>query len=272
VNTGTERSEAIVDYLELHDCDAEFIASPSSDEAFAIIRENIDNGQPVIARTYLGGTTATTSSSSDTHAIATAPRTSSTIPTASSRMNQTVLVQHLDQPVKYTYEQMCLGESSRGLITVHPFLCIRPKNIEEKQKTTIQYDKENSNTFADPLALSGNIEEIIAGAEDGNVGSNCICLHFAASGYIESPAITITNNNSVPVSPPASNLKVVQTDDHNVVVYWDGKNGENTINQAKNPYNISIKATDKSGNSVTSDDVKVWVGRPVLLVHGLNSV
>ncbi|MEG3054619.1 MAG: C39 family peptidase [Methanoculleus sp.] len=57
VGAGTERSEAIVDYLELHDCDAEFIASPSSDEAFAIIKENIDRGQPVIARTYLGGAT-----------------------------------------------------------------------------------------------------------------------------------------------------------------------------------------------------------------------
>jgi len=271
VNSGTERSDAIVDYLELHDCDAEFIESPSSDEAFVIIQENIDDGQPVIARTYLGGTTGhyvvivgySRDSDGTSYFV--------NDPYGIEPYDLTVLVQHLDQPVEYTYEEMRLGESSRGLITVHPFLCIQPKNLEEKQTTTIQYDKKNSNTFADPLALSGNIEEIIAGAEDGDVGSNCICLHFEASGYIESPTVTIIDNNSVPVSPPASNLKVVQTNSNNVVFYWDGKSGEDSVNQANNPYNISIKATDRSGNTVTSGKIKVWVGRPVLMVHGLNS-
>ena len=38
VSAGTERSEAIVDYLELHDCDAEFVRSPSSYEASEIGR------------------------------------------------------------------------------------------------------------------------------------------------------------------------------------------------------------------------------------------
>jgi PKD repeat protein/type II secretory pathway component GspD/PulD (secretin) len=271
VNAGTERSEAVVDYLELHDCDAEFIASPSSDKAFAIIKENIDRGQPIIARTYLGGATG--------HYVVIAgySRDGDGIsyfvndPYGIEPYDLTVLVQHLDQPVKYTYEQMRLGESSRGLITVHPFLCIRPKNIQEKQKTTIQYDKKNSNTFADPLALSENIGEIIAGAEDGDVGSNFICLRFEASGYVESPAVTITDTNGVPVSPPASNLKVVKTDSNDVIVYWDGKNGEDSVNQANNPHFISVTVKDKSGVSVTSEGVRVWVGRPVLMLHGLNS-
>jgi len=270
VGAGTERSEAIVDYLELHDCDAEFIASPSSDEAFAIIKENIDRGQPVIARTYLGGATGhyvvIVGYSRDGDGISYFVND----PYGIEPYDLTVLVQHLNQPVEYTYKQMRLGESSRGLITAHPLLRIQPKKIEEKQKTTIQYDEKISNTFADPLALSGDIGEIIAGTEDGGARSNYICLQFEASGYIENPSATITDNkSSVPLSLPASNLKVVQTGNNNVVVYWDGKNGESTVNQANNPYTISIKATDKSDNSVTSNEVKVWVGRPVLLVHGL---
>ena len=270
VNAGTERSKAVVDYLELHDCDAEFIASPSSDEAFAIIKENIDRGQPVIARTYLGGATGhyvvIVGYSRDSDGISYFVND----PYGIEPYDLTVLVQHLNQPVEYTYKQMRLGESSRGLITAHPLLRIQPKKIEEKQKTTIQYDEKISNTFADPLALSGDIGEIIAGTEDGGARSNYICLQFEASGYIENPSATITDNkSSVPLSLPASNLKVVQTGNNNVVVYWDGKNGGSTVNQANNPYTISIKATDRSGNPVTSNEVKVWVGRPVLLVHGL---
>ncbi|MDY3203321.1 MAG: choice-of-anchor X domain-containing protein, partial [Methanocorpusculum sp.] len=264
-------SKAIIDYLELHACDAEFIESPSSDDAFAIIKENIDRGQPVIARTYLGGATGhyvvIVGYSQDSDEVSYFVND----PYGIEPYDQTVLVQYLDQPVKYTYTQMRLGESSRGLITVRPLLSIQPEMIEEKQMTTITYNEENSNIFADPLSLSGDIGEIIAGAEDGGAGSNYICLQFEASGYIESPTVTVTDNNSAPVSPPASNLKVVQTDNNNVVVYWDGKDGESTVNQANNPYTISIKATDKYGNTVTSDKVKVFVGKPVLLVHGLNS-
>ena len=271
VGAGTERSEAIVDYLELHDCDAEFIASPSSDEAFAIIKENIDRGQPVIARTYLGGATGhyvvIVGYSRDGDGISYFVND----PYGIEPYDLTVLVQHLNQPVEYTYKQMRLGESSRGLITAHPLLRIQPKNIQEKQKTTIQYDKKNSNTFADPLALSENIGEIIAGTEDGDVGSNYICLRFEASGYVESSAVTITDTNGVPVSPPASNLKVVKTDSNDVIVYWDGKNGEDSVNQANNPHFISVTVKDKSGVSVTSEGVRVWVGRPVLMLHGLNS-
>ncbi|NLZ29765.1 MAG: PKD domain-containing protein, partial [Methanomicrobiales archaeon] len=266
VSGGTERPEAVTEYLELHDCDAEFIRSPSSYEASVIIRENIDKGRPVIARTCPDGATehyvvivGYSQDSGGTSYFVNDPY-------GIEPYDDTIPVQHLDQLVRYTYGQMRLGWSSGGLITVHPIQNIQPEKIEEVQKTTISWDKEGSSVFADPLALSGSIGDMIAGEEDGD---NYIRLRFEASGYIKNPSAVIVDKAGNPVSVPASNLKVEKTDDNNVIVYWDGKSGENTVNQANNPYNISVTAEDKAGATVTSEEARVWVGRPVLLVHGV---
>jgi pimeloyl-ACP methyl ester carboxylesterase len=271
VNAGVERPRAIVDYLELHDCEAEFITAPSSGEAFIVIKENIDRNQPVIARTYLGGTTdhyvVIVGYSRDSNGTSYLVND----PYGVEPYDLNVLVQCLDQPVKYTYDQMRLGENSRGLIAVHPLSRIQPEKIEEKQKTTISWDEERSNTFADPLALSGDIDEIIAGVEDKNIANSYICLRFRASGDIENPSAIIKDETGTQILVSASNLKVIKADDNSVIVCWDGRNRQITINQANNPYYIYVIAKDKSGNTITSEAVRVWVGRPVLILHGLNS-
>jgi pimeloyl-ACP methyl ester carboxylesterase len=57
---------------------------------------------------------------------------------------------------------------------------------------------------------------------------------------------------------------------------WDGKINSELVNPAKNPYTIQLRLEDNTGpdlaSVVTSKSQKVFVGRPVLFVHGINAL
>ena len=56
---------------------------------------------------------------------------------------------------------------------------------------------------------------------------------------------------------------------------WDGKINSELVNPAKNPYTIQLHLEDNTGSniaSVVSKPQKVFVGRPVLFVHGIKAL
>ncbi|MEG3054615.1 MAG: CUB domain-containing protein [Methanoculleus sp.] len=56
---------------------------------------------------------------------------------------------------------------------------------------------------------------------------------------------------------------------------WDGKINSELVNPAKNPYTIQLRLEGGTGpdlKGVTSKSQKVFVGRPVLFVHGINAL
>jgi hypothetical protein len=119
VNAGISRPDAIIQYLGLHDCTGTFINAPSKTLAEETIRTHINQGRPVIARTQLspaGHYVVITGYQETTEGL----RYHVNDPYGIQPYTTTATVQHLDQPVTYTYEEMQLGLSSRGLITIVP--------------------------------------------------------------------------------------------------------------------------------------------------------
>ena len=119
VASGTARPNAIIQYLSLHDCTGTFIESPAKTRAEEIIKDQIDSKRPLIARTDLGDF--------GHYVVITGYReTDSGLvyyvndPYGKKPYLITKAVQHFDQPVTYTYEDMQLGTSTCGLITVQP--------------------------------------------------------------------------------------------------------------------------------------------------------
>jgi pimeloyl-ACP methyl ester carboxylesterase len=50
---------------------------------------------------------------------------------------------------------------------------------------------------------------------------------------------------------------------------WDGKINNITVNQADNPFTITLILKNSEGNEITrSNEQQIFVGRPVILVHG----
>jgi len=119
VASGTARPEALIQYLGLHDCSGSFVESPTKNLAEETVRNNIDNGMPLIARTNLGDL--------GHYVVVTGYKETDggllyyvNDPYGQDPYMTTQAVQHFDQPVTYTYEDMVLGASTRGLITVQP--------------------------------------------------------------------------------------------------------------------------------------------------------
>lgn len=54
-------------------------------------------------------------------------------------------------------------------------------------------------------------------------------------------------------------------------VTWDGRVDGQLVSRANNPYSITFALNDGAAAPARSDPFPVWVGRPVLLVHGVYS-
>ena len=53
--------------------------------------------------------------------------------------------------------------------------------------------------------------------------------------------------------------------------FYDSGSGLVQVNQAKNPYTITLNLKNSAGTVISQDSVQIWVGRPVVLVHGYAS-
>ena len=119
VASGTARPDAMIQYLGLHNCTGAFIESPTETRAEEIVKDQIDNKCPLIARTNLGDfghyVVITGYQETDSGLVYYVNDPYGEKPYLTTRA-----VQHFDQPVAYTYEEMQLGEATRGLITVQP--------------------------------------------------------------------------------------------------------------------------------------------------------
>jgi len=114
-------ADGLESYLELHDLEVEFIESPTAEQVKAIVIDEIDNNSPLIARTYL--------TSSGHYAVITGYEIDSN-GEISYYVNDPfgkkgcyhkdygTYTNEIAQPVKYSYSDMGLGESSRGLFNV----------------------------------------------------------------------------------------------------------------------------------------------------------
>jgi PGF-pre-PGF domain-containing protein len=115
-------------YLVQHDLSVNFIQTPDQETAKTTVRNEIDQGHPVIARTYLTG--CTEQSCAGHYAVIVGYVIDSTgnlkyivndpFGGAPYHTPYGDYIYETPQPVQYTYDDMQLGASSRGLLTIHP--------------------------------------------------------------------------------------------------------------------------------------------------------
>ncbi|MFB6076010.1 MAG: C39 family peptidase [Candidatus Aenigmatarchaeota archaeon] len=133
----------LLKYLEEHDMRTSFVVSPSRSEAKEIIKKEIDDGRPLIARNYLtesGHYVVVVGYEVDSNGnfwyIVNDPNGrryhykkkgnkcwGCYVEEDPKRKNPECL-----QPVKYSYDELRLGDQSRGLILIEPINIDYPKN------------------------------------------------------------------------------------------------------------------------------------------------
>ncbi|NQE45318.1 hypothetical protein C5S31_04765 [ANME-1 cluster archaeon GoMg2] len=116
-------------YLELHDFTTSFVNKPDEESAKKLTQQEIDNGRPLIARTYLtsdGHYAIIVGYRIDTNGnfwyLVNDPFGDESLGDEPYGPNTCLGNYGVKQPVSYSYSQMHLGADSRGLITIQPIL------------------------------------------------------------------------------------------------------------------------------------------------------
>jgi PKD repeat protein/pimeloyl-ACP methyl ester carboxylesterase len=160
-----------------------------------------------------------------------------------------------------TYVEIPLQKGDTLTLTVRDYYHLYGDNIggmtaDVSRNLQIILDKDKSGSWVDPL--SGDSKE------------NTVKLYYTVAPSNARGSIGLEIWDSVDKKNALDGVtNLVGTASAEGSVSWDGKNKGVKLNEAHNPYYVSLVLVQNGKEVARTDRQKVWVGKPVLVVHGI---